>query len=556
MRSLTREHLAANAYRTLGLSASANQRAIESAARRMRIWPDPHRIPPTPWDLPWLGPIVRTRQEIDRAVARLSEPSSRLEERLQWYHTAAPPPPPPPSPPSAVEPERSPITLESAGARHALAIAALHSASSTDPAVTAPDRWRFVLDELVRFAGSADFGIWIRQVESDGDFEKRASFSEIDSAIVALPGALAAALAPQAEAALRRDDVPTCTEIVSVLRSAGSLDVVAAPIAALLDNLEDAIDAHCRQTDTELRDKLRIDHSAPHGYYPANHEASLKAARFYNSTIHAAQQRLCALCPDDPARQVRVRSQCAALLALVALGWEWSGQFVAAVQTLELALGLAEGSAVYGTILKDLERCRPLMEQQLHAEQERQARQAAAHPALLAQAERKRAELATLATAAAAHRPPRMRGLPLQKRRRWLLSPWAWLILSSPATAILILYIVHLAFDAESSGLFQPTPVPASQHVAAPLLPSDGGTPGAPENGPRRMHWSPNASNQVDDSNDASPGDTIKIPSQPPPPPAPLPPPAPAPRSAAPATAPAQPSGLGGHNFGEVNREP
>src|SRR4051812_48463605 len=91
MQPLTREKLIRNAYRTLGLSATANQQAIESAARRMRIWPDPARIPPTPWDLSWLGPLSRTRSDIDRAVALLNEPAARLEEKLLWFHAPTPP---------------------------------------------------------------------------------------------------------------------------------------------------------------------------------------------------------------------------------------------------------------------------------------------------------------------------------------------------------------------------------------------------------------------------------------------------------------------------------
>src|SRR4051794_6356942 len=89
MLPLTPEKLAANAYRTLGISASSGQAEIEAAARKMRIWPDPSRIPPTPFDLPWLGPVGRTRNDIEQAVARLNEPASRVEERLLWY--TAPP---------------------------------------------------------------------------------------------------------------------------------------------------------------------------------------------------------------------------------------------------------------------------------------------------------------------------------------------------------------------------------------------------------------------------------------------------------------------------------
>src|SRR6478736_4522454 len=92
MQPLTRQRLAANAYRTLGLSASADQAAVDGAARRMRIWPDPSRIPPTPWDLPWFEPVARAKDQIEQAVAQLGNPDPRVEEQLLWYLGTAPPP--------------------------------------------------------------------------------------------------------------------------------------------------------------------------------------------------------------------------------------------------------------------------------------------------------------------------------------------------------------------------------------------------------------------------------------------------------------------------------
>lgn len=92
MKSLNPERLAASAYRTLGLSASASQAQIDQAARRLRIWPDPNSVPPTPWDLNWLGPISRSKKDIEQALSLLNEPASRVEERLIWFHGADPRP--------------------------------------------------------------------------------------------------------------------------------------------------------------------------------------------------------------------------------------------------------------------------------------------------------------------------------------------------------------------------------------------------------------------------------------------------------------------------------
>src|SRR4051794_41782772 len=89
MQGVTAERIEANAFRVLGLPGTATQQAIEQAARRMRIWPDERRIPPTVWDLPWVGKLSRSKNAVEQAVARLNEPASRVEERLLWFHAAS-----------------------------------------------------------------------------------------------------------------------------------------------------------------------------------------------------------------------------------------------------------------------------------------------------------------------------------------------------------------------------------------------------------------------------------------------------------------------------------
>ena len=144
MQALSRHRLTGNAYRVLGLPAEASQAAIDQAARRMRIWPDPRRIPPTPWDLPCLGEIPRCKNDIEQALARLAEPASRTEERMLWFNTG--------------------LHLLDAGAeanldqlaaeltahgdpaeQHDAALAGLHAAIIMDPEATDETRWRNVV---------------------------------------------------------------------------------------------------------------------------------------------------------------------------------------------------------------------------------------------------------------------------------------------------------------------------------------------------------------------------------------------------------------------------
>src|SRR4051812_28342600 len=92
MQPLSFSNLAENAFRTLGISGSATQAEIDAAARRMRIFPDPSRIPPSLWDRAAMGDIERSKSDIERAVMLLQQPASRLEHRLFWYCGTTPPP--------------------------------------------------------------------------------------------------------------------------------------------------------------------------------------------------------------------------------------------------------------------------------------------------------------------------------------------------------------------------------------------------------------------------------------------------------------------------------
>ena len=83
-------NIAQNAFRTLGLCARASQAQIDQAARQMRIWPDATDIPPTPWDLPWLGSLSRDKKAIENALSRLNDPQTRIEERLMWFNGTDP----------------------------------------------------------------------------------------------------------------------------------------------------------------------------------------------------------------------------------------------------------------------------------------------------------------------------------------------------------------------------------------------------------------------------------------------------------------------------------
>jgi hypothetical protein len=364
MQSLTREKCAASAYRTLGLSASADQAAIDAAARKMRIWPDPQRIPATRWDMKELGPLDRSRNMIEQAVSRLHEPQSRLEERLLWYHGEAPPV-------AAV------ATMDSAAAStdsHYAAVQTLHAALADGGDAPNLPLWQNLIDRFNDLAVSPRHIEWLARVEEEGNFEKRSSRAEMEAALRSLPAALAASLIQRAQAVLDQGDLRGCSAILLMLRATGAADAFATAVGGLLDRLEDAFYVHCNETDHQLRDKLRSRDDSRANYYVANFEPTRQASTFYESTINPALAQLIALAGEDIGRLQRVRTRAAQLQVLIAIGWEWSGFCGDAEGWLIAALELARGAPYEFTVSRELARVKLLAaEERLRFKKQREA---------------------------------------------------------------------------------------------------------------------------------------------------------------------------------------
>lgn len=356
MQPLTHNQLADNAYRTLGISASAGRSEIAAAARKLRIWSDPRRIPPTPWDFPALGPLARSRQAIDQAVARLEQPGLRIENRLLWYAALIPP-----ADPGALLDVSPNATIAQ---RHDLALAALHAACATTTDGKEVDRWRTAIRLFAGLCQSPDFRNWQQALESAGDFEKRAADQEVLESIEKLPSAIVASMGVKAQGDFNNHRLDQCALIVSVIREECPARYAATELEQLFNGFEDSLGVLIRECDAALRDKLRTNHGNPQLYYAANRPATTNTANQLNARIEPAMTALCSMASDDSNRLTRIRTQCAALLDLIALGWEWSGEFITAEQTLLNALEMTLGSAGEAQIRKDLDRVRPLADQQ------------------------------------------------------------------------------------------------------------------------------------------------------------------------------------------------
>jgi len=197
-----------------------------------------------------------------------------------------------------------------------------------------------------------------------GNFDKRASAAEIEEASRSLPGIIVAALAPRLKSALDQQDEARSAEILSLLNASGSSTEAAGVVDDLLGSLEDTLDTHCRRMEADLRERLATNHDSPHTFYVRNREASEDAEAFYKASIAPVLEKIRAIAANRLGVIARAQGQCSQALTLLALGWEWTARFMQAEKALQAALELADGLAARSKIQRELDRMRPLAEQQ------------------------------------------------------------------------------------------------------------------------------------------------------------------------------------------------
>src|SRR5215211_4234690 len=84
------EPAARDAFRVLGLAASAGQGEVFEAASGLRLALKVGVRKTFEGDAAWLGEVARKESDVRDAVGRLSEPVQRARERLYWFHLPAP----------------------------------------------------------------------------------------------------------------------------------------------------------------------------------------------------------------------------------------------------------------------------------------------------------------------------------------------------------------------------------------------------------------------------------------------------------------------------------
>lgn len=243
--------LTENAYRVLGLGASASQQEIYEAAASIRRALRLERQTTTPYDARWLGALMRTESAVRDALGRLAHPSQRIHERLFWFYEAHALAADAACATWREEAEASPAEGSASG-RHDAALLGYARLIACEAATRDDDSWGAGWVETLtlwrELVEADEFWSLLLATDLKGDFEKLATHAEIRSLRGRALTLVSAPLVELARDALMREDVAACGRALAALRRAPlPSSLVAEYESEILGAVEDDFEARCQE---------------------------------------------------------------------------------------------------------------------------------------------------------------------------------------------------------------------------------------------------------------------------------------------------------------------
>jgi hypothetical protein len=214
------EPLARNAFRTLGLTASASQREVFEAAASARLALKLGVRKSFETDAAWLEPVSRTEADVRDALGRLSDTAQRAFERIFWFHTEV-----------KLQPIFSVVGLRGVvkellaqgtpAARHDAALVALVGLERLDYALENADMWAHALNLWRTLVEGEEFWSLLVAADLNGEFEQPVTFGEVRKLRLRVPRLISAPVAEKARDSVARGRLRTCCRAFALLRGAG-----------------------------------------------------------------------------------------------------------------------------------------------------------------------------------------------------------------------------------------------------------------------------------------------------------------------------------------------
>ncbi len=242
------DRLSNNAYRVLGLSASATLSEIHRAAATMRRSASLGIAETTEADMPVLGEVPRAEPDIRTAIGRLENPVQRVGDRLFWFHL--------PHESLADGPVRH-SQPDGSGRGHDEALHGLLAALGAvlDDAGIAV--WVRAIRTWHQVVSNDDYWALSLALEEQGAFEPPVLLSEIDALRDIAVGLAAEPLVVAARDALAKDDKSTVRRILASIE--GLVDTGPWAAIAQLDIVSPALERFrelCRAVREESSSKI------------------------------------------------------------------------------------------------------------------------------------------------------------------------------------------------------------------------------------------------------------------------------------------------------------
>lgn len=359
--------LTQNAYRVLGLPASASWAEIQQTAGRMRSVARRGWVRSTPWDLPCLGPIQRSEGTIQNALGRLQEPRQRLRERLFWFfesHDGVAGLTPDALLPTADTWERT----RSSPALHDSILLRLAAALAVDPEMKDEPGWESLIDRwILRF--TYDDPYWEVFEKAEAGFEVRATDEDIGELLWEADHLFIEPLVAFARQHAVAGDYGTTGRVLRVFQGA-NMPGQDALVEKVLGPLEDRLERSCEEIARTCWEGIVQDDE-----HETQNEAVCRAALArYSSELSPLVALVQDTADPDGGLSRRVRAGAADCLRSLAVALTWGEQFTEAEGALLLAKGMATDTKVAPQIEEELAKITKAAESQRRREAETRLR--------------------------------------------------------------------------------------------------------------------------------------------------------------------------------------
>jgi hypothetical protein len=347
------DRIARNAFRILGLPANAPVSAIHESEAAIRRSLKLGTAKTSAWDLPFAGVLPRTDGDLRDAVGRLTDPASRLEERMFWFSSgeevvkAL----------SATTLDRSGVTLSqqpAAAAHHDAALVKLLAAGLLDPELKEGNgaRWTSALKEWKKVVEQDDWWSELIDIEMNGGFEPMATVEEMQALRANALRKVADVLAAIARDAVSKSQMALGERAMRAIQAAQlPEDVIHQAQADVVGPMVADFEKACQKMSGDLSDQIKREDGK--GSY--NLPIVQKAHVSFENDLQPRLTMLVTLA-SGAGSEVGLQAREAAALCLrsLAINYTWAEEFEKSRQLLERAKGLAIGSPVAARIETDL----------------------------------------------------------------------------------------------------------------------------------------------------------------------------------------------------------